>query len=630
MTEPERQQLLVDWNDTTTAYPQEASLPTLFAMQVAERPEAIAVVCGEEQLTYGQLDRRSTQLAHYMRRQGVGPETRVGVCLERGVDLLGSLLAILKAGGAYVPLDPNAPASRLASLIDDAAVGLVLTHERHGESLPSTMGRVLVLDEPLATLAQEPVTPVGLPVSSGQLAYIMYTSGSTGQPKGTLISQRSVVRLVKATNYVQLGAADRVGHLANAAFDAMTFEVWGPLLNGGVVVVFHQDEVLVPPICASRILQHEITAMFLTTALFNQLAREVPTVFSTVETVLFGGEQVDRQWVAAVLQSDPLSRLGHVYGPTESTTFATWHPVKTSDLEAATVPIGQPIANTQGYVVDQARQLVPVGVPGELLIGGEGLAWGYLNQPALTAEKFIPHPFSQAPGARVYKTGDQVRWRDTGVLEFLGRQDTQIKLRGYRIELGEIEAVLSQHPQVHEAVVLCREEVPGDKQVVAYVTTGQEPIEEPALRGYLQGRLPGYMVPASFVMLDALPLTPNGKVDRRALPSPAGTRALLETSYVAPRTPMEQQLVDIWQEVLGLEQVGIYDNFFELGGHSLLATQVVSRVHHAFHLDLRLRDFFELPTISNLADALEALSGSVGHALKGETQQDEHEEIGKI
>ncbi|MDH3771463.1 MAG: AMP-binding protein, partial [Nitrospirota bacterium] len=358
LDEAERQQQLVEWNDTTTAYPQEASLPNLFAVQVAERPETIALVCGEEQLTYGQLDRWSTQLAHYMRRQGVGPETRVGVCLERGVDLLVSLLAILKAGGAYVPLDPNAPAARLASLMDDAAVSLVLTHERHRERLAGTDGPVVALDKIKAALAHEPSTHVGVPVSSPQLAYIMYTSGSTGQAKGTLISQRSVVRLVKTTNYVQLTATDRVGHLANEAFDAMTFEVWGPLLNGGVVVVFHQDEVLAPTICASRVLQHEITAMFLTTALFNQLAREVPTVFSTVGTVLFGGEQVDRQWVAAVLQSGPPSRLGHVYGPTESTTFAMWHPVKTSDLEAATVPIGRPLANTQGYVLDRYQQLV--------------------------------------------------------------------------------------------------------------------------------------------------------------------------------------------------------------------------------------------------------------------------------
>jgi amino acid adenylation domain-containing protein len=604
LDEAERQQQLVEWNDTTTAYPQEASLPTLFAVQVAERPETISVVCGEEQLTYGQLDRRSTQLAHYMRRQGVGPETRVGVCLERGVDLLASLLAILKVGGAYMPLDPNAPAAWLASLMDDAAVGLVLTHERHRAVLAFTTGPVVILDEVGAALAHEPSTPVGVPVSSASLAYIMYTSGSTGQPKGTLISQRSVVRLVKTTNYAQLDARQRFLQVAPMAFDASTFEVWGSLLNGATLVVFPPGPPSLEDI--GLVLEAEqISTVWLTAGLFHQMVEQQGARLGQVEQVLAGGDVLVPGLVRQLLEQIGRGRVINGYGPTENTTFTCCHVLTTASEIEGTIPIGRPISNTLGYVVDQARQLVPVGVPGELLIGGEGLAWGYLNQPALTAEKFIPHPFSQAPGARVYKTGDQVRWRDTGVLEFLGRQDNQIKLRGYRIELGEIEAVLSQYPQVHEAVVLCREDVPSGKQVVAYVTTGQEPIEVPALRGYLQGRLPGYMVPAAFVVLEKFPLTPNGKVDTRALLALEKKRKRLPASEVnTPLTTLELQLVAIWEQTLGISGIGVYDNFFELGGHSLIAANIFSQIEKIFQRKAPISVLFQAPTIHELASFL--------------------------
>ena len=605
LTDIERQQQLVDWNATAAAYSKEQSLPQLFEAQVAERPDVVAVVCGDEQVTYAQLNTRANQLAHYLRRHGVGPEVRVGVCLERGLDLIVSLLAILKAGGAYVPLDPSAPKERLAYLIADAGVGLVVTQDAHGEQVADTPVSVITFEALPAGFNHAPSTPLAEVGSSEQLAYIMYTSGSTGQPKGILISQRSVVRLVKGTNYLQVGPRDRVGHLANVAFDASTFEVWGSLLNGAAVVVFSQDEVLSPQACATQLHEQGITAMFLTTALFNQLARDLPTAFSSVETVLFGGELVDQQIVAAVWQAGPPSWLGHVYGPTESTTFATWHPVAACDLEAGTVPIGKPISNTQVYVLDHQQELVPVGVYGELSVGGDGLAWGYLKQPALTAERFVPHPWSAEPGARLYRTGDLVRYRREGAIEFQGRRDSQVKLRGYRIELEEIEAALREQSQVQETVVLCREDTPGDKQVVAYVTKAQETMDVSDLRGMLQGRLPGYMVPSAFVILEQLPLTPNGKVDKRALPVPEGADRTQDMTYVAPRTTLEELLAAIWQEVLGLEQVGIHDDFFALGGHSLLATQVVSRVWAQLRIEVKLATFFEGPTVAGLAGSIE-------------------------
>ncbi len=470
LDESDLQKQLVDWNTTSTAYPKEKSLSTLFDEQVGTQPDAVAVVSGETLITYNRLNQRATQMAHWLRRQGVGQESRVGVCLERGVDLIVSLLAILKAGGAYVPLDLTTPSERLTHLIEDAEIEIIVTQETHHtigegrEHLP-----VWTIEWILPTLMQEPETSSALPTTGAALAYVMYTSGSTGQPKGTLISQHSMVRLVKATDYIQIAQQDRVGHLATPTFDALTFEVWEALLNGGMLVVFDQEQVSIPLLCASRLQEHRISALFLTTALFNQLVRENPTAFAAVNTVLFGGELVDQKWVEAVWQAGPPRRLVHVYGPTESTTFATWHPVTPMNVKRSTVPIGRPLSNTQGYIMDRWQNLVPVGVPGEVVIGGDGLAWGYLNQPALIAERFVPHPHWTEPGSRVYRSGDLGRWNGEGAIEFQGRRDGQVKVRGHRIELGEIEATLSRHPAAQEVVVICREDLPGNKEVVAYI-----------------------------------------------------------------------------------------------------------------------------------------------------------------
>ncbi len=577
----------------------------LIEQQVESTPDAIALVFGERQLTYSELNTRANQLAQYLRRQGVGPEVRVGVCLERGIDYVVSVLAILKAGGAYVPMDPTAPSERVAFLVQDAAVELLLTQACHSAVWEPLEGvPILLLDEAWPQVALESAAPLAGVHTSAALAYIMYTSGSTGQPKGTLISQQSVVRLVQATNYIQLGAHDRVANLAHVAFDAITFEVWGPLLNGGVVVVFEQETVLTPARFAARLQEEGVSALFMTTALFNQVVREEPCALASIETVLFGGELVDRAWVARVLEGDPPGQLEHVYGPTESTTFATWHRVVAADLKGVTVPIGRPVSNTQAYVVDSGQHLVPVGVAGELLIGGDGVAWGYLNQPTLTAEKFIPHPYSTEPGARVYRTGDQVRWNRQGALEFQGRRDGQVKVRGHRIEVGEIEVTLREHAAVQDAVVLCREDQPGEKELVAYVVTTEEE-DIPILRAHLKQQLPGYMVPSVVIRLEGLPLTANGKVDKRALPAPEGTDRMQGITYVAPSNSIHRLITDIWEEVLQLDQVGIHNNFFDLGGHSLLLVKVQMALQERLGHPVSMMDCFRYPTISKLANFLQ-------------------------
>ena len=438
------------------------------------------------------------------------------------------------------------------------------------------------------------------------LAYVIYTSGSTGKPKGVSIPHRAVTRLVRDTNYVKIEPFDRVAQASNCTFDAATFEIWGSLLNGARLVGISRDVALSSKEFAAQSREHEISILFLTTALFNQLVREVPWAFHSMRHLLFGGEAVDPRWVKAVLQHGPPKRLLHVYGPTESTTFASWHLVEEIPEGATTVPIGRAVANTYLYILDRHLSPVPIGVTAELYIGGDGLARGYLNRPELTGEKFIPDPFGKDPGARLYKTGDLVRYRADGSIEFLGRTDHQVKIRGYRVELPEIEAVLGRHSGVRETVVVTREQTSGDKQLVAYVVASQ--VQAPGigeLRNFLKAKLPDYMVPSAFVFLDSLPLTPNGKVDRGALPAADQSRPQLEESFVAPRTPVEELLAGIWADVLKVERVGVYDDFFKLGGHSLLATQVISRLRSSLQVELPLQILFERRTVVDFAMSIE-------------------------
>ncbi len=604
---PDREQMLNGWNQTATDYPRQATVHELFEHQAKQKPDSIAVIFGDETLSYTQLNVRANQLANYLRRFGVGPEIMVGICIERSLEMVVGLLGILKAGGAYLPLDPGYPQSRLDFMLKDASVPVVLTLSSQRARYRSYPGEVICLDSDLARIAQEsPKNPVS-GVSADNLAYLIYTSGSTGQPKGTLIEHRGVVRLVRDTDYYQVDSTDRIAHASTVSFDAATFEIWGALLNGALLIGVNKEILLNSKSLADFLQQQHISAMFLTTALFNQVAREAPDAFKGLKALMFGGESVDPDAVRVVMASNPPERLLHVYGPTESTTFASWYRITDVPVDAGTVPIGQPIANTTLYVLDENMNPLPVGIPGELYIGGDGLARGYLNQPELTAEKFVANPFSDRSGARLYRTGDQVRYRRDGAIEFLGRFDHQVKIRGFRIELGEIETVLVQHAAVRDAVVVVQQDETGDKRLLAYVVTEKgAALSGAELRELMHERLPDYMLPSAFMMLDELPLTATGKLDRLALPSTGDLHQVVETGYTAPRTELEKQLTQIWAEVLKLENPGIHDNFFAVGGHSLLAGQVMNRLRDDFGLEIPLRCLFEDPTVAGLAAYVEA------------------------
>jgi amino acid adenylation domain-containing protein len=617
LLEAERQQALIEWNDTWSMYPREAGLPELFEQVARELPDAPALFDPQgEAWSYRRLDEESSRLARHLRRLGVGPESAVGISMERSAELILGTLAILKAGGIYVPLDASYPDERLAFMLEDTGARIVLVHaatrERFagdliGDGTLRNSLRVLDLDD--SDWRLETAVAPGVRVPAECLAYVIYTSGSTGRPKGVGVPHRAIVRLVLETNYVRLGPGDRTGQIANISFDAATYEIWGALLTGAAVAVIPREVVLSPTDFAHAIRGRGVTSMFLTSALFTRMSREVPDAFATMSELMVGGEAVDPAAARAVLAGQPPRRLLDAYGPTESTTFATWYLISEAIHEApegAAIPIGRALANTTLFVLDRTNTPVPPGSPGELCIGGDGLARGYLNRPELTADRFIPHPWPplETTGERLYRTGDLVRQRPDGAIEYLGRLDHQVKIRGFRIEPGEIEAVLAGHPEIRECAVLARQDTPGETRLVAYAVTGADPA---ALRAWLQERLPDYMVPTAWVVLDALPLTANGKLDRRALPAPERIGSVDADS--APTDAVEEQLAAIWAEVLGLERVGIHDDFFALGGHSLLATQVVSRVRSAFEVDLPLRDLFESPTVAELARAVRQASG---------------------
>ena len=597
-------ELPCQWNDTATEYPRAQTISELFEAQAALTPDAVALRYPDAELSYAELNRRANRLAHYLRSVGVTAETCVGICLERSAELIVALLATLKAGGVYLPLDPEQPLERLAFMLDDAQAPVVITREAELERMPAHWGQVICLDSDAAAIAQESaVNPVSL-VTAENLAYVNYTSGSTGQPKGIGIPHRAVVRLVRQTNYIQFASADVVAQVATPSFDAATFEIWGALLNGARLVGFPKDILLAPPVFAAQLREQGVSVLFLTTALFNQIAQVTPDAFASLRYLLFGGDAAAPRWVREVLLSNAPAHLLNAYGPTESTTFAAWHEVSSLAADAAVVPIGRPLSNTELYLLDENLRPVPAGVVGELHIGGDGLARAYLNRPTLTAEKFIPHPFSQTAGARLYKTGDWARYNDEGHFEFLGRRDQQVKLRGYRIELGEIETILRQHAAVRDAVVVVREEQPGEKQLVAYVVAAAPgEVAAATLRSHLQRHLPEYMVPALFVSLKQLPVTLNGKVDRRALPAPEIESGAAAPSQVVPETQLEQALAEIWAAVLGRSSVGVTENFFEAGGDSIRSIQVVARAQ-ARGIALEIQDLFQHQTIRTLAVAL--------------------------
>lgn len=610
----EQHQVVVEWNNTVADYPKNLCVHQLFEKQVELCSQSIAVTYENQEITYKKLNNRSNQLAHYLRRLGVKSGVSVGIYLKPSLEMIIAMLGILKSGGAYVPLDTSYPDERLKFMIEDAQLAVVLTDHTLLKGDVLSNPNLVYLDQDWQTIEQESQDNLSCESDSDQLAYIIYTSGSTGKPKGVTIPHKAINRLLFNTNYIKIDASDKIAQVSNTSFDAATFEIWGALLHGAQLVGINREVTLSPQDFAHQLHQKGISIMFLTTALFQQMARSVPQAFASLRYLLFGGEAVNPRWVRKILKHQPPQNLIQVYGPTESTTFATYYKVKYVPEDATYIPIGRPLTNTQIYLLDKHLKPVPIGVIGELFIGGEGLAKGYLNRPDLIAEKFITSPPIISPQC-LYKTGDLARLKSDGNLEFMGRIDHQVKIRGYRIELEEIEAVLSQHPLVVENSVLIWEEIPDDKQLVAYVVpdlcqTSKKQEQDLAflLQQFLKEKLPSYMIPSAFVVLDALPLTHNGKVNRLALKELEQVSFVNKDDYVSPRTTVEELLGQIWSKVLGKQSIGVYDNFFELGGHSLLATQLTSRIRDAFKIEMPVRQLFEAPTIASLAKYIETIN----------------------
>ena len=647
----EKQRLLAEFNNTASVYPKDKTLQQIFAEQVKQTPDHIAVIGSSEinyktymtyltYISYGELNQKSDQLAHVLRERGVKPDTIVAIMMERCLEMIIGLLGILKAGGAYLPIDPGSPEERINYMLKDSnAQVLVVNDAKCASWLSFAPAALLNLSEGHHLnfpASQLPSFPASLPSS---LAYVIYTSGTSGKPKGTLITHANVIRVVKNTNYIELTGNDRILQLSNYAFDGSVFDIYGALLNGAVLVLVDRDRVFAVDQLSILIRQQQITVFFVTTALFNILIDTQPHCFTDVRKVLFGGEQVSLEHSRKALQYMGKGRVIHVYGPTETTVFATYYFIDRIEEKAITVPIGMPIANTTAFILDKYDRLAPVGVTGELVVGGDGVARGYLNNPELTDEKFkraaIGHsslviknlkravnshlplvisnseksfPNGQCPMThdRLYRTGDLGRWLADGAIEFLGRRDFQVKIRGFRIEPGEIENRLLQHPQVREAVVITRQQPgkePNEKYLCAYIVPKGDQKPEPAdFRKYLAGQLPDYMVPAYFVLLEKIPLTSNGKVQRNALPEPTLEK---RENYTAPRNIIEKKLAAIWGEILCRdESIGVNDNFFELGGHSLRAAVLAAKIHQVFQVKIPLKQIFSSPTIKDLAAAV--------------------------
>ncbi len=627
LSSAELQQILIEWNDTATEYPKEMCLHQLFEAQVESTPEAVAIVSGEVNVSYYELNRRANQVAQVLRAVGIKPDTLIGLFTDRSVEMVVGVLGILKAGGAYLPLDSGYPQARLQYMLNDAKAPVILTQTALRSRLPETASNIICLDEK-GIFSQQSEENLPNLNKAEDLAYVIYTSGSTGQPKGSAIIHRGVSRLVIKTNYIQLDSSDAMAQVSNISFDAATFELWGALLNGARLVIINQDIALSPKEFATQLRDQKITTMFLTTALFNLLSRETPTAFATLKTLIIGGDTCDPGCCREVLKNGAPERLLNGYGPTESTTFAAWHHIK--NIGEGSIPIGRPISSTTIFILDRYLNPVPVGVPGELYIGGDGLAREYLNQPEMTKDKFrvsgfgfrdphsdipasikksgadgfLPETRSSKPETHLYKTGDIARYLPDGSIEFIGRKDHQIKLRGFRIELGEIETALLAHPAIQE-IVLMVDTGKNDKKLVAYYVAATT-LAVSDLREFLKQRLPDYMIPSAWVRLEQFPLTPNGKVDRKKLPKADQLLNEAKPELVVAKDELEVRLISIWEEILGIHPISTRDNFFELGGHSLIAVRLFSAIKTAFGKQLPLAVLFQSPTIAQMAELLRA------------------------
>lgn len=613
LTPAECQLMLSDWNRTRSNAPLEKTVHRVFEDQVLRTPSAVAVEFEDQVLTYSELNRKANQLAHLLHRRGVREDIKVGLCVDRSLDMVIGLLAILKAGGAYVPLDPCYPDERLSYLVSDTGLSLILTQSQLQNRWSGFPVDTLALDSCQSDLARESSENLICKGTGDRLAYLIYTSGSTGQPKGVEVIHRGIVRLVCDPNYVRLDAQQTVLHLAVLSFDASTFEIWGPLLNGGRCVLAPNQ--LPTAADLGRIIhEKKITTLWLTSTLFNAIVDDQVSALKGLQQLLVGGEALSVPHVRRAQEAlGPKTRLINGYGPTECTTFACCYPLPSpipNDWDS--IPIGRPISDTTAYVLDPHGQPVPIGVVGELCLGGDGLARGYLNQPGLTSERFVMSSIEGLPSERIYRTGDLVRWKADGTIEFRGRRDHQVKLRGFRIELGEIETALLQQPIVRQAVVVLREVKPGNKQLVAYIVPAQSnaPSIVREIRQSLKSQLPEYMIPTAFVELAELPRNASGKIDRAALPVPEMKWDLLEESIAS--TPLEGILIDIWKNILGVERVGKDDNFFELGGHSLMAIRVVDKINQTLHKRMKVLELFSHPTIGRLAQRIEDSGNDIG------------------
>ncbi|WP_122580233.1 non-ribosomal peptide synthetase, partial [Pseudomonas viridiflava] len=602
----ERQELLSVFNDTRRDYPRKQPVHRLFEQRAARHPDRVAAEHGQRSMTYGELNGQANRLAHYLIEQGIAPDDHVAIVLPRSLELLIGQLAVSKCAATFVPLDVNAPAERQSYMLDDCQAVCVLT--RSTATINAATRRI---DLDSLDLKGLPSHDPELAQGSDTAAYVMYTSGSTGAPKGVRVPHRGIARLVLNNGYADFNEHDRIAFASNPAFDASTMEVWGALLNGGQLCVVDHETLVDPVRFSALLIDARISVLFITTALFNQYVQQIPQALQGLRLLLSGGERADPASYRTLLSQAQGLRLFNGYGPTETTTFAAVCEVSAICEGDESVPIGRPIGNTSIYVLDAHQRLAPKGVTGELYIGGDGVALGYLNRPELSVEKFLVDPFSDEPGAMMYRTGDLGRWMEDGQLECLGRNDDQVKIRGFRIELGEIVSCLHQLPGIGETVVQAREDEPGNVRLVAYYTSHEEDtlLAPEQMRAHLQASLPDYMVPTAFIELKTLPLTANGKLDRRALPKPERS-ALFGVNYEAPEGEFEVALAEIWAEVLQVERVGRHDHFFDLGGHSLLAMRMVSQVRQQLGVELPLGELFALGELAAVAAALSGVARS--------------------
>jgi amino acid adenylation domain-containing protein len=609
---------VADCADMRSALARHRFVPQLVADRAATMPDAVAVVAGTDLITYQELDARANRLGNYLRLQGVGPDVVVGLCLERSIDVVVGALAVLKAGGAYLPLDPAHPAERLHFMLADAQVPVLVTRQGIADQLIAGAWRTVCVDTDRAAIAAQPAQAPESTVHAGTLAYVIYTSGSTGEPKGVELTHGGLLNLVFwHRDAFAVTPTDRATQIASLAFDAAVWELWPYLTAGASISVPDEETRLSPELLRDWLVARGVTLCFLPTPLAEiAITLEWP-VTTALRAMLTGGDRLHNYPPATL----PFALINN-YGPAEGTVVATSGRVLPTEAPHSLPSIGRPIANTQVSILDEALQPAPVGMEGELYIGGIGVARGYHNRPALTAERFIPNPFDATPGSRLYKTGDLARYLPDGSIDFIGRSDGQVKIRGNRIEIGEIITVLNRHPAVRASHVAAREHRAGDMRLVAYVVpaSGYEPTADD-LHGFLRTHLPEYMVPAAFVRIEALPVTPNGKIDPAALPEPDAANSMWEASDNGPRTAIEGRIAEIVATVLGLPRVGMDDDFFLLGGHSLLGIQLISRIRDTFAVELPLLSLFEAPTVAELSDKVEQLIVANLEAMSEEEAQ---------